>query len=116
MDEEGGCFLRLILFVAPFAIPSSFAWSFHIASLVIASLFVPSLVILTSGNPVKEGRVAVRNHLEALRPDRSPHPIGHAGGQRLAPAEPCRFGTRKGLGAVNVIQRVNISADRRTEA
>jgi len=70
MDEEGGCFLRLILFVAPFAIPSSFAWSFHIASLVIASLFVPSLVILTSGNPVKEGRVAVRNHLEALRPDR----------------------------------------------
>ena len=51
-------------FVAPFAIPSSFAWSFHIASLVIASLFVPSLVILTSGNPVKEGRVAVRNHDE----------------------------------------------------
>jgi cytochrome c oxidase assembly factor CtaG len=67
MDEEGGCFLRLILFVAPFAIPSSFAWSFHIASLVIASLFVPSLVILTSGNPVKEAalpRATIWKHLD----------------------------------------------------
>jgi hypothetical protein len=31
-------FIASSFFVAPFATPSSFAWSFHIASLVIASL------------------------------------------------------------------------------
>jgi hypothetical protein len=38
--------------------------AFHIASLAIASLFVPSLVILSGGNPARA------THLEAHRPDR----------------------------------------------
>jgi len=35
--------------------------AFHIASLAIASLFVPSLVILSCGNPAREARIAARN-------------------------------------------------------